>query len=167
VCNDFGNNVPYSDYLAAFSQIRAPVVFPTAAPNLEPRHDIWPTEVAPVFRRRDDGVEMLQLRWGFPPARPKGVPISSHWTLPWREPDSNCCLKRGQRGLAAGGGLRDAIGRAARKWQLRRWHCQLRRPWYARSVGARRLGSKVGLLAYRSARFKQSGAAKGALGPLS
>jgi hypothetical protein len=43
VCNDFGNNVPYSDYLAAFSQIRAPVVFPKAAPNLESRDDIWPT----------------------------------------------------------------------------------------------------------------------------
>jgi hypothetical protein len=25
VCNDFGNNVPYSAYLEAFSQIRAPV----------------------------------------------------------------------------------------------------------------------------------------------
>jgi hypothetical protein len=48
VCNDFGNHIPYSDYLAAFSQIRAPVVFPTAAPNLEPRDDIWPTETAQV-----------------------------------------------------------------------------------------------------------------------
>jgi hypothetical protein len=51
VCNDFGNKVPYSAYLEAFSQIRAPVVFPKAAPNLEPRDDIWPTETAPVFRR--------------------------------------------------------------------------------------------------------------------
>jgi hypothetical protein len=33
VCNDFGNNVPYSDYLAAFSQIRIPVKWPNAAPN--------------------------------------------------------------------------------------------------------------------------------------
>jgi hypothetical protein len=33
VCNDFENNVPYSAYLEAFSQIRAPVVFPKAAPN--------------------------------------------------------------------------------------------------------------------------------------
>ena len=71
MCNDFGNNIPYSEYLAAFSQIRAPVVFPTAAPNLEPRDDIWPTETAPVFRRREGGVEMVQLRWGFPPARPR------------------------------------------------------------------------------------------------
>jgi putative SOS response-associated peptidase YedK len=73
--NDFGNNVPYSDYLATFSQIRAPVVFPTAATNLEPRDDIWPTEPAPVFRRREDGVEMVQLRWGFPPAQPQGAPV--------------------------------------------------------------------------------------------
>jgi hypothetical protein len=51
VCNEFGNKVPYSAYLEAFSQIRAPVVFPKAAPNLEPRDDIWPTETAPVFRR--------------------------------------------------------------------------------------------------------------------
>jgi putative SOS response-associated peptidase YedK len=69
VCNDFGNNVPYSAYLEAFSQIRVPVVFPTAAPNLEPRDDIWPTETAPVFRRREEGVELMHLRWGFPPGR--------------------------------------------------------------------------------------------------
>jgi len=48
MCNDFGNNVPYDAYLRAFSQIRVPVVFPKAAPNLEPRNDIWPTEPAPV-----------------------------------------------------------------------------------------------------------------------
>ena len=34
MCNDFGNNVPYSAYLEAFSDIRLPVVFPMAAPNL-------------------------------------------------------------------------------------------------------------------------------------
>ena len=75
MCNDFGNNVPYDAYLRAFSQIRVPVVFPKAAPNLEPRDDIWPTEPAPVFRRREEGVELVQLRWGFPPARPKGAPV--------------------------------------------------------------------------------------------
>ena len=33
-------------HLEAFSQIRVPIVFPTAAPNLEPCDDIWPTEAA-------------------------------------------------------------------------------------------------------------------------
>jgi putative SOS response-associated peptidase YedK len=76
VCNDFGNNVPYSAYLETFSQIRAPVVFPTAAPNLEPRDDIWPTETAPVFRRRDHGVELAQLRWASRRRGPRGRPSS-------------------------------------------------------------------------------------------
>src|ERR1051325_8637410 len=55
MCNDFGNHIPYSDYLAAFSQTRIPVRWPKAAPNLEPREDIWPTDKAPVVRRLEDG----------------------------------------------------------------------------------------------------------------
>ena len=73
MCNDFGNRIAYDDYLAAFSQTRIPVRRPNSAPNLKPRDDIWPTEIAPVFRRRGEGVELVQLRWGFPPARPRGL----------------------------------------------------------------------------------------------
>jgi putative SOS response-associated peptidase YedK len=36
MCNDFGNRIPYDDYLRAFSEIRVPLRWPTAAPNLEP-----------------------------------------------------------------------------------------------------------------------------------
>src|ERR1700692_2922356 len=73
MCNDFGNHIPYSDYLAAFSQTRIPVRWPTSAPNLEPREDIWPTDKAPVVRRLEDGTnEFSEIRWGFPPGRPKG-----------------------------------------------------------------------------------------------
>ena len=49
MCNDFGNHIPYSDYLAAFSQTLIPVKWPNAAPNLEPRKDIWPTDNAPIL----------------------------------------------------------------------------------------------------------------------
>ena len=31
MCNDFANHIPYSDYLAAFSQTRIPVRWPTSA----------------------------------------------------------------------------------------------------------------------------------------
>jgi putative SOS response-associated peptidase YedK len=92
VCNDFGNNVPYSDYLAAFSQIRAPVVFPTTAPNLEPRDDIWPTETAPVLRRREEGVELVQIRWGFPPARLKGAPVINFRSEGRHFPRARCLI---------------------------------------------------------------------------
>ena len=92
MCNDFGNHVPYSAYLEAFSQIRPPIVFPTAPPNLEPREDIWPTEPAPVFRRREDGVELVQLRWGFPPARPKGAPVVNFRSEGRRFPKGRCLI---------------------------------------------------------------------------
>jgi hypothetical protein len=92
VCNDFGNNVPYGAYLEAFSQIRAPVVFPIAAPNLEPRDDIWPAETAPVFRRREEGVELVQLRWGIPPARPKGAPIINFRSEGRHIPKGRCLI---------------------------------------------------------------------------
>jgi putative SOS response-associated peptidase YedK len=75
MCNDFGNRVPYDDYLAAFSQTRIPVRWPNSAPNLEPRDDLWPTDIAPVIRQTEDGNEFTQLRWGFPPARSKGASV--------------------------------------------------------------------------------------------
>jgi len=63
-CNDFGNRTPYDEYLRAFSQIRVPLKWPKAAPNLEPRDDIWPTDPAPIIRRHEEDVELVQLRWG-------------------------------------------------------------------------------------------------------
>jgi putative SOS response-associated peptidase YedK len=75
MCNDYGNRVAYSAYVEAFSQIKLPLRLPIAAPNLEPRDDIWPTEIAPVIRRHDDGVELARLRWGFVPGRPKAPPV--------------------------------------------------------------------------------------------
>ena len=75
MCNDYANHVPWSAYTEAFSEIKLPVVSPGAALNLEPRDDIWPTDIAPVVRRAEGGVEIAQLRWGFPPPRPKAPPV--------------------------------------------------------------------------------------------
>jgi putative SOS response-associated peptidase YedK len=92
MCNDFGNRIPYDDYLAAFSQTRIPVRWPTAAPNLEPRDDIWPTDIAPVVRQTEDGHEFTQLRWGFPPARPKGAPVINFRSENRRFPVGRCLI---------------------------------------------------------------------------
>ena len=92
MCNDYGNNIPYSAYLEAFSQTRIPVRFPVAAPNLEPRADIWPTDIAPVIRQVEDGIEFAQLRWGFPPARPKGAPIINFRSEGRRFPKGRCLV---------------------------------------------------------------------------
>ena len=75
MCNDYGNEVAYAEYREALDRLSLPIRGPAAVPNLEPRSDIWPTEQAPVFRRCEDGVELAQLRWGFPAASAKGRPV--------------------------------------------------------------------------------------------
>ncbi len=91
MCNDFGNRVPYSAYVEEFSHLRLKLILPTAAPNLEPRDDIWPTEVAPIIRRSGEGVELAQLRWGFPPGRPK-APVVINLRSEGRRFASRRCL---------------------------------------------------------------------------
>ena len=92
MCNDYGNRVPYDDYLRAFSQTRIPVHWPKAASNLEPRDDIWPTDVAPVIRQTADGHDFIQLRWGFPPAKPKGPPVINFRSEKRRFPRGRCLI---------------------------------------------------------------------------
>jgi putative SOS response-associated peptidase YedK len=93
MCNDFGNHIAYSDYLAAFSQVRIPVRFPTAALNIEPRDDIWPTDKAPVVRRLEDGTnEFSEIRWGFPSGRPKGAPVINFRSEGRRFPVGRCLV---------------------------------------------------------------------------
>ena len=75
MCNDFGNHIAYEAYVRAFGELGLPVRFPAAAPNLEPRDDIWPTDAAPTVRALQDGTaEFVQLRWGFPSLRRKAPP---------------------------------------------------------------------------------------------
>jgi putative SOS response-associated peptidase YedK len=75
MCNDYGNRIPYSAYLEAFSHLKIRLFPEGGPPNLEPRDDIWPTDVAPIIRAGEGGVELAQLRWGFPPSRQKGSPV--------------------------------------------------------------------------------------------
>ncbi len=77
MCNLYGNKVSYRQFVEAFSQLKLPLVFPgpEAAPNLEPREEIRPTDLAPVIRPREGGVELVSLKWGFAPGAPKRPPV--------------------------------------------------------------------------------------------
>jgi putative SOS response-associated peptidase YedK len=85
--------MPYDSYLQAFTQVCTPVRFPTAAPNLEPREDIWPTDRAPVIRRLEDGTNQFsEIRWGFPPGRPKGASVINFRSEGRRFPVGRCLV---------------------------------------------------------------------------
>ena len=55
--------------------------------------DIWPTDTAPVIRRLENGPnEFAELRWGFPPARPKAPPVINFRSEGWRFPVGRCLV---------------------------------------------------------------------------
>ena len=69
MCNRYGNHVSYRQYVDALKAAKIPLVSPTPerAPNLEPRDNIFPTDMAPVLRPVEGGLELVQLRWGLIP----------------------------------------------------------------------------------------------------
>lgn len=69
MCNRYANTVSYSQYIEVFDEIGMPIVSPArdAAPNLEPLENIAPTDLAPVVRPANGGVELRRLRWGLIP----------------------------------------------------------------------------------------------------
>jgi len=75
MCNDYGNRIPYSEYIEAFSHLKISLFARGGPPNLEPRDDIWPTDLAPIIRAAAEAAELIQLKWGFPSGRPKGPPV--------------------------------------------------------------------------------------------
>ena len=95
MCNDFGNHVPYSAYLGAFSQIRA-----DRLPDSTPKSRASGGHLADRARarfstprgRRRARVELVQLRWGFPPARPKGAPVVNFRSEGRRFPKGRCLI---------------------------------------------------------------------------
>jgi len=70
MCNQYLRTKAIGGYRHEFSQIKLPLVFPPvhATPNLAPQPEVKPTDTAPIFRRRDDGVELAMARW---------------WLVPW------------------------------------------------------------------------------------
>ncbi len=79
MCNLYSEKVSYRRLLDEFSQLKLPIVIPgpEAAPNLPPLEQVRPTDVAPILRAAEGGVELARLKWGFMPARPKAPPVTN------------------------------------------------------------------------------------------
>ena len=69
MCNRYANRVSYRQYVEEFSETRLPLIVPgpSAAPNLEPRDNIRPTERAEVLLPIEGGLELRTMRWGLIP----------------------------------------------------------------------------------------------------
>jgi putative SOS response-associated peptidase YedK len=81
MCNDYGNHIPYRQYVEAFSQLKLPVLVQGNGPDLTPREDIKIRDTAPVILRAQDraqnraydGVELTERVWAPRAANKKPV----------------------------------------------------------------------------------------------
>lgn len=79
MCNSYEARSNYREFVDAFSVTRLPLRFPPpeSAPNLPEQPLVRPTDIAPVIRKREGEAasELVSLKWGFAPPRPKAGPI--------------------------------------------------------------------------------------------
>jgi putative SOS response-associated peptidase YedK len=74
MCNKYGFNSPLHRLIETFGSVG--IHFDDAPhPNWPPQEEINPTDLAPVVRWAAEGATLSQMRWGFPPPRPKAGPI--------------------------------------------------------------------------------------------
>jgi putative SOS response-associated peptidase YedK len=79
MCNQLEIKISFRDVVEAFGNFRPPIVkpVPEAAPNLPLLESVRPTDWAPVVRAIAGGAELMRMRWGFIPERPKAGPITT------------------------------------------------------------------------------------------
>ena len=67
--------------------------------NLPPQRAIFPDGVAPVLRKTNEGAELINMRWGFPPPPNVGSQlvtnvrnVKSGFWRPWLKPEQRCVV---------------------------------------------------------------------------
>ena len=63
MCNDYGNHIPYSRYVKAFSQLKLRLFVEGNGPDLTPRDDIRIRDTAPIIVRAGEGVKLAEMTW--------------------------------------------------------------------------------------------------------
>ena len=75
MCNDYEQHVAYAEYQAAIraAELATPAAeTPEALPQAD---DIRIGDMGPVLRAAGNGVELVPMRFGWPPPRPKASPV--------------------------------------------------------------------------------------------
>jgi len=90
MCNQYSFKTSLDQLVKDFGQLDLLLGWEGGAPNLEPRDEIRPTDLAPVIVGAGQGAILRQLRWGFP--RPKGGPVINFRSDGRRFPQGRCLI---------------------------------------------------------------------------
>ena len=92
MCNDYEQHLAYAAYTAAIRHLDLSSPATETAADLPQHDDIKIGEFGTVLRAAGNGVELVQMRFGFPPPRPRAGPVFNFKSDVRHFADSRRCL---------------------------------------------------------------------------
>jgi len=92
MCNDYEQHVAWAEYCKMMQALALGVPAQQSARDLQQADDIRINDLGPVMRASANGIELAPMRFGFPPASPRGAPVFNFRSEGRRFDKSNRCL---------------------------------------------------------------------------
>lgn len=92
MCNDYEQHVAYADYLKAVRALELETPASETKADLPQADDIRIGDMGPVIRAKGNGIELVLMRFGFPPPRPRAGPVFNFKSDGRHFKDSRRCL---------------------------------------------------------------------------
>ena len=92
MCNDYEQQVAYADYLKAVREAELEAQTSESEADLPRADDIKVGDLGPVVRAKGNGIELIMMTFGWPPARPKAPPTFNFKSDGRSFADSRRCL---------------------------------------------------------------------------
>jgi putative SOS response-associated peptidase YedK len=92
MCNDYEQHVVWAEYCKMMQALALGIPAGQSAADLLPADDIKISDLAPVMRSAGNGIELAPIRFGFPPAGPRGGPVFNFRSEGRHFDKSNRCL---------------------------------------------------------------------------
>lgn len=92
MCNDYEQHIAYAQYAEAVRQFGLTTPSDESEADLPQADDIRIGDLGPVIRAAGNGVELVQMRFGFPPPRPRASPVFNFKSGGRHFDKSNRCL---------------------------------------------------------------------------
>ncbi|MHA6685380.1 SOS response-associated peptidase [Mesorhizobium sp. A556] len=92
MCNDYEQHIAWGEYRELMRQLELQIPAQQSELNLPTADDIKIGDFGPIMRGVDSMIELASMRFGFPPANPKGGLIFNFRSEGRRFGESNRCL---------------------------------------------------------------------------
>lgn len=92
MCNDYEQHVAWAEYQTMMQSLELGIPTNQSELDLPQADDIRVNDTGPVVRAAGNGVELVPMRFGFPPPHPKAPPVFNFRSEGRRFDKSNRCL---------------------------------------------------------------------------